>query len=447
MLHVRKCFYGIVGVTTAHSLASRGRNVLVLDRRSGPALGTSYINGTLICPSLMLPWTGRQMIPKLFKSFLDSSHPLKVHPRSLVDPALWHFGIHYLAACKTGHYATSTGRLARLAAYSRRCLDRLLLEDPSLGTLMDQTAKGTLQVFDSREALQNCLDASEEIRSAGIPLNVLSPEECDNVDPAVVQACREQGKEVVYLYSDLDTNGDIYKLTKRLVDLCKSMGGRFEYDCKVKALKRSSGGSAGWLAEMESGRELHAENIVLCGGVETPALAASLGLKLPMYPVKGYAITVPLRPGASQLRSNVVQDAKKLYLAPLGPDKVRITGCAEFAGMGPGATDVDMRRAGMLTKQAEQLMPDMVDVSNATYYAGLRPLSADDVPILGEASPGVFLNTGHGSKGWTHAFGSAELIADVVAGRSPALDLTPYAFSRFWPRIDRARVTHPIYAP
>jgi len=419
---------GVVGVCTAYSLARQGRAVRVLDGRAGPGQGTTFINGTLICPSLMLPWTGPKMIPKLIRSFTDSEHPLKLHPRALADPLLWRFGLHYLMSCRPGHFERSTRRLARLANYSRRCLDELLAARPSLGPLMSRTAEGTLQVFESREAMQGCLDASAQIRSAGVPLTVQSPDECGAAGADITRTLREQGKEAMYIFSGLDTNGDCHQFTRHLARACEELGVRFEYGASVSSFRRAPGGGVDVL--LEGDRSVTAKNLVLCAGVGSPGLAAKLGLYLPMYPVKGYIITVPLRPGFQQLPCNVVQDSKKVYLAPMGRDSIRVSGCAEFAGF--DAT-VDPQRARQLLAQAAALMPGALDTDRATFHAGLRPLSADDVPIIGMAGPQIFLNTGHGSKGWTHAFGSGQLVADLVAGRQPALAAQAYGPGRFWP--------------
>eukprot|EP00439_Symbiodinium_sp_Y106_P075153 s2320_g14.t2 len=407
---------GVVGICTAYSLARQGRRVKVLDQGSGPAQGSSWINGTLICPSLMLPWTGPQLIPKVFKSFYQQGHPLKVHPRALLSSDTYFFGLHYLASCRPGHGKRTTRRLANLARYSRHCLEALLRSHQELNGYMDRKAKGTLQVFEDKAAMQACLDASEQIQHAGVPLNVVRDENMEGAGDNLTERLRRQGLEALYLYSPLDTNGDCAKFTHFLERQCQELGVGFEYDSSVQGFQKNSGL---WEVVLPEQKPIRARNVILCAGVGSPRLAAMLGLRLPMAPVKGYAITVPLKPGVQQLSSNVVQDSSKLYLAPLGPDLVRITGFAEFAGFD---SSVDLDRATILAAQAEKLLPDCLDWDRAEYHTGLRPLSADDVPIIGEAKPNFFLNTGHGSKGWTHAAGSGQLVADLIAGREPYLD-------------------------
>lgn len=416
---------GVVGICTAYSLARQGRRVKVLDQGSGPAQGSSWINGTLICPSLMLPWTGPQLIPKVFKSFYQQGHPLKVHPRALLSSDTYFFGLHYLASCRPGHGKRTTRRLANLARYSRHCLEALLRSHQELNGYMDRKAKGTLQVFEDKAAMQACLDASEQIQHAGVPLNVVRDENMEGAGDNLTERLRRQGLEALYLYSPLDTNGDCAKFTHFLERQCQELGVGFEYDSSVQGFQKNSGL---WEVVLPEQKPIRARNVILCAGVGSPRLAAMLGLRLPMAPVKGYAITVPLKPGVQQLSSNVVQDSSKLYLAPLGPDLVRITGFAEFAGFD---SSVDLDRATILAAQAEKLLPDCLDWDRAEYHTGLRPLSADDVPIIGEAKPNFFLNTGHGSKGWTHAAGSGQLVADLIAGREPYLDPESYSLGRF----------------
>lgn len=248
------------------------------------------------------------------------------------------------------------------------------------------------------------------------------------MDGNVVRSLRDQGKEAMYIFSELDTNGDCRQFTCHLVSACRELGVKFEFGAKVTGFGRGADGGADVL--LEDGRCVTAGNLVLAAGTRSPELASLLGLYLPMYPVKGYAITVPLNPGFEQLQCNVVQDSKKVYLAPLGKEHIRISGCAEFAGFD---TSVEDDRASQLLEQSAALLPGMLDVDRAEKHAGLRPLSADDVPIIGRVGPGIFLNTGHGSKGWTHAFGSARLVADIVAGDEPELAVEPYGLARFWP--------------
>mmetsp|Transcript_40233 Transcript_40233/g.93162 ORF Transcript_40233/g.93162 Transcript_40233/m.93162 type:complete len:470 (-) Transcript_40233:304-1713(-) len=417
---------GVVGVCTAHSLAKRGRRVRVLDQAAGPAQGSSWINGTLICPSLMLPWTGPQLIPKLLKSFFQPRHPLKVHPRALCSMETYWFAAQYLASCRPGHCQLTTRRLANLARYSRHCMEVLLQTHPELNRFMDRKAAGTLQVFEDERSMQACLEASAEIQRAGIPLSVHAENPQGSIsDGELASRLKQQGMKALYLYSPLDTNGDCHKFASFLETQCRSLGVEFQYGASVEGFHQRDGM---WEVALQGQPALSASNVVLCAGVHSPHLASLLGMRLPMAPVKGYAITVPLRPGVAQLSSNVVQDSNKLYLAPLGPGLIRITGFAEFAGFD---TSVDRERAGILAEQADKLLPDCLDLDQAEYHAGLRPLSADDVPIVGEVKPNFFLNTGHGSKGWTHAAGSGQLVADLILRCQTQLDPESYNLSRF----------------
>ena len=235
-----------------------------------------------------------------------------------------------------------------MARYSRLCLEKLLQSHPELNTYMDRRAAGTLQVFDSQAAMKASLDASEEIQRAGVPLRVLTDE---NSSEELASRLRRQGLEALYLYSPWDTNGDCAKFTQFLERQCQKLDVRFQYRSHVQGFEEKDGL---WEVLLQGQLPVRARNVILCAGVGSPLLAAWLGLRLPMAPVKGYAITVPLRPGAQQLSSNVVQDSNKLYLAPVGPDLIRITGFAEFAGFD---ASVDMSRASILLEQADRLLP------------------------------------------------------------------------------------------
>ena len=208
------------------------------------------------------------------------------------------------------------------------------------------------EVFEDKAAMQACLDASEQIQHAGVPLNVVRDENMEGAGDNLTERLRRQGLEALYLYSPLDTNGDCAKFTHFLERQCQELGVGFEYDSSVQGFQKNSGL---WEVVLPEQKPIRARNVILCAGVGSPRLAAMLGLRLPMAPVKGYAITVPLKPGVQQLSSNVVQDSSKLYLAPLGPDLVRITGFAEFAGFD---SSVDLDRATILAAQAEKLLPD-----------------------------------------------------------------------------------------
>ena len=294
------------------------------------------------------PWTGPQLIPKLLKSFFHPRHPLKVHPSVLCSLDTYYFALHYLASCRPGHGARTTRRLANLARYSRHCLETLLVSHPELNGFMDRKAAGTLQVFDDQTAMQACLDASEEIQRAGVPLRIVREESGSDL----ADRLRQTGHEALYLYSPLDTNGDCAKFTHFLERQCQELGVRFRYDSVVQGFQDKNGL---WEIALRGQPPVRARNVILCAGTGSPSLASFLGVRLPMAPVKGYAITVPLKSGIQQLSSNVVQDSSKLYLAPLGPDLVRITGFAEFAGFD---ASVDMDRAMILTEQADKLLPN-----------------------------------------------------------------------------------------
>lgn len=408
---------GVVGTTIAYYLARAGHDVTVLDRQPGPALETSYANAGEVSPGYSAPWAGPGVPVKAIKWLLMHHSPLVIKP--FKDPAMWAWCLQMLRNCTEARYHVNKGRMVRLAEYSRDCL-RQLRDDT--GIRYDERTQGTLQLFRTQEQLDGVGKDIEILRESGVPFEVLDREGYIAHEPALA---RVQQKFVGGLRLPGDETGDCFQFTQRLAEMAKALGVKFMFNTQIEGLERQGRRISG---VRTSAGLLQADQVVMAMGSYSPALLKPLGLRVPVYPVKGYSITVPITHPERAPESTVMDETHKVAVTRLG-DRIRVGGTAQLSGF--DLTLVDARRR-TLEFVVQDLFPDAGDLARAEFWTGLRPMTPDGTPILGEtAYENLHLSTGHGTLGWTMAAGTGRVMADLLSGKRPEISMEGLTLARY----------------
>jgi D-amino-acid dehydrogenase len=408
---------GVVGTAVAWYLARAGHEVEVVDRQGGPALETSFANAGEVSPGYSAPWAGPGVPLKAVKWMLMRHSPLVIWP--LLDPAMWRWGWQMLMNCNARAYALNKSRMVPIAEYSRDCLKALRAET---GIAYDERALGTLQLFRTQGQLDGIGGDVEVLRQYGVPFEVLDREGFCRAEPALRHV---QHKVVGALRLPGDETGDCFQFTNALAALARGLGVRFRFDTTIDALQVGGGAITGVFT---SAGLLRADKVVLALGSHSPRLLEPVGLRIPVYPVKGYSITVPIADAAHAPESTIMDETHKVAVTRLG-DRIRVGGTAELAGY---SLALRQARRATLEHVVSDLFPRGGDVSRASFWCGLRPMTPDGTPIIG-ATPvkDLLLATGHGTLGWTMACGTGRVIADLVSGRDPEIDVTGLSMQRY----------------
>ncbi|MBK1712861.1 D-amino acid dehydrogenase [Rubrivivax gelatinosus] len=408
---------GVIGTSVAYYLARSGHEVEVVERQSGPALETSFGNAGEISPGYSSPWAGPGVPVKAIKWMLMTHSPLVVS--ALLDPKMWRWGLSMLANCNARAYALNKSRMVPIAEYSRDCLKALRAET---GIEYDDRAQGTLQLFRTQKQLEGIAGDVEVLRQYGVPFEVLDRDGFVKVEPALALT---QDKFVGALRLPNDETGDCFKFTNRLAEMARALGVRFRFDTTVQGVEVAGGRVS---AVRTTAGTLTADRVVVALGSFSPQWMKPLGLKLPVYPVKGYSITVPITDPAFAPESTIMDETHKVAVTRLG-DRIRVGGTAELGGY-----DLTLRdgRRRTLKHVVSDLFPRGGDVARAEFWCGLRPMTPDGTPIVGETPVrDLLLATGHGTLGWTMAAGTGRVIADIVSGRKPEIDVAPLNVARY----------------
>ncbi len=407
---------GIVGVTSAYQLAKAGHEVTVIDRQKGPALETSFANAGEVSFGYCSPWAAPGIPAKALKWLFMKHAPLILRPK--IDGAMLSWLVKMLSNCTSERYAINKSRMLRLADYSRISLAQLREET---GIAYDERMQGTLQLFRTQAQLDASAKDVKALAADGIPYEVLDPDGCIRVEPALGHV-RE--KIVGGLLTPKDETGDCFKFTNALAVKARELGVQFQYGATIKGLD-VEGGQAH--AVMTDRGRVGADAIVVALGSYSPLLLKPLGIGLSVYPVKGYSLTIPIIDAARAPESTVMDETYKIAITRLG-DRIRVGGMAEISGY---TNDLGPARRQTLEHSVTDLFPGG-DVAKASFWSGLRPMTPDGTPVIGPTKiKGLFLNTGHGTLGWTMSSGSARVISDLVSGRKPDIDATDLAISRY----------------
>jgi len=396
---------GVVGVTSAWYLARAGHQVTVLERQAAAGLETSFANGGQISVSHAEPWANPHAPLRALAWMRREDAPLLFRLRW--DAALLDWSLRFLRECSVRRTRDNIRNIVALALYSRRQLQILRAEAE---LVYDHLERGILHVYTDRREFAVALEAAAVMRDFGCDRRTVSSDECLEIEPALFPARRLL---VGGDYTASDESGDAHRFTQQLAIRCAARGVNFRYGLAIDRLDSSAGRIAGVLA----GGELHqADAYVAALGSYTPLLLRPLGLRLPVYPAKGYSATVPLGSDSVAPSVSLTDDGHKIVFSRLG-QRLRIAGTAEFNGYN---TELNAVRCRALTRRAAELFPALRPAGEVEFWCGLRPATPSNVPVIGRSPiANLFINTGHGTLGWTMACGSAAALADIVSGRQP----------------------------
>ncbi len=410
---------GVIGVTTAWWLARHDADVVVLDRQPGAGLETSFANGGQLSANHATPWAAPDTPLKALKWLGRPDAPLLFHLR--FDRALADWLVRFLANCRQARTRTNIERALRVALYSRQQLATIRA---ATQIEYDRLNCGILHIFRNRGEYDAALSAVSLMNAQGCERRPIDPDECIALEPALSAV---RGDLVGGIFSPGDESGDAYAFTVRLAAAAEAIGVEFRWNQTITRLRVNNRRISA--VETTAGDEIRADVFVAALGSYTPLLLKPLGLTLPVYPAKGYSVTIPIEAHQGAPTVALIDDQYKLVYSRLG-SRLRVAGTAEFAGYD---TSISEDRARFILETATELFPDCGDVSRAQFWAGLRPSTPDGVPVIGRV-PGIdnlVLNTGHGTLGWTMAAGSGRLATDLVLGRSPEIRLDDLGLDRF----------------
>lgn len=408
---------GVVGVSAAYQLGREGHEVTVVDRQPGPGLETSFANGGQISASHAEPWANPSTPGKALRWIGREDAPL-VFRWTRWDPPLWAWGVSFLRNCTAARTRINTERVLRIALYSRAALKELRAET---GIQYDHREQGILHIYRDPHEFGHARRAAEVMAGYGLSRTSHTASECVSIEPALGPVA---GELAGGLYSPDDESGDAYLFTTRLAELAGSAGVTFRFGVGIGGLEERGGRIVGVLTDIGT---LRADAYVLALGSFSPAVARTVGLKLPIYPAKGYSITLESA-GSAAPTVSITDDEHKIVFSRLG-ERLRIAGTAELAGWDATTTPA---RVDSIIRNARALFPAAGDFSAAITWAGLRPKTPDSVPLIGRTSfSNLFLNTGHGTLGWTMATGSARIVGALIANRDPEIDIRGLGLDRF----------------
>lgn len=408
---------GVIGVASAWYLAKAGHEVTVLERNNGAARETSFGNGGQISVSHAEPWANPAAPWKLLRWLGREDAPLLFRLRA--DPAQWSWGLKFLRECAARRSTHNMIQILNLGTYSRASLQALRQET---GIEYDQLTRGILHFYTSQKEFDAAIEPARIMRELGCERRVVGPDEVVRLEPALASiAPRLAGAT----YTSQDESGDVHRFTTRLAALCEAHGVRFCYGVRVQKLHAEGGRMRGVeFADETGGYQIaRADAYVLALGSFSPMLARPLGVKLDIYPAKGYSATLPVLDPARAPTVSLTDDEYKLVFSRFG-DRLRIAGTAELNGYGMALNPV---RCEAIVRRTLDIFPGMSRPELASYWTGLRPATPGNVPYIGASGvDGLWLNTGHGTLGWTHGCGSGRAIAELISGRVPEVD---FAFS------------------
>jgi D-amino-acid dehydrogenase len=408
---------GVIGSTAAYYLARDGHQVTVLERQPGPALETSFANAGEVSPGYSAPWAGPGVPLKAIKWILMQHSPLVIKP--MLDLAMWRWGAAMLRNCTEARYALNKARMVRLAEYSRDCMVALRA---ATGIRYDERMQGTLQLFRTQKQLDGTAKDVQILQQYGVPYQLLDRAGYLRYEPALAS---QQHKFVGALRLPGDETGDCHQFTCAIATMAQALGAEFRFNTTLRSLTHDGRGITGVHTDQGS---LQADRYLLALGSYSTAMLAPLKLRIPVYPVKGFSITLPITDAAQAPESTIMDETHKVAVTRLG-DRIRVGGTAQLSGFD---LKLDPGRRRTLEFVVTDLFPHGGDVARASFWTGLRPMTPDGTPIVGPTPVDrLWLATGHGTLGWTMAAGTGQLLADWMGGRTPAIDTDGLTIERY----------------
>ena len=408
---------GLLGVTSAYYLQQLGHEVTVIDRQAAPAAETSFANGGQISVSHAEPWANPSAPFKVLQWISREDAPLLFRLRA--DTRQWSWGLRFLRECTPARTRNNIGQIVRLGLYSREMLQALRRET---GITYDHRTQGILHFYTSPREFEAAQKPAELMRELGCERRVVSPGEAVRIEPALAHV---RDRLAGATYTAEDESGDANLFAREVVRLCRDRGVRFLMSHTVTALRTAGGSKGEQIDHVEAtdaeGRfqRLRGDAYVLALGSVSPLFVASLGINLPIYPAKGYSVTMPVLDESRANQVSLTDDEFKLVYSRLG-NRLRIAGTAELNGYD---RDLNRVRCEAIVRRVEDIFPGAGDTSQAQFWTGLRPATPSNVPLIGcTRLPNLYLNTGHGTLGWTHACGSGKSIARIISGLKPEVD-------------------------
>lgn len=398
---------GVIGTTSAWYLRQAGFEVTVVDRQPAPALETSFANAGQLSFGYTSPWAAPGVPFKAIKWLFEEHAPLAIRPTADIAQYRWLWQM--LRNCTSARYAVNKARMVRVSDYSRDCINELRA---ATGIDYEGRQLGTTQLFRTQQQLDAAAQDIEVLREYGVPYEVLDRQGIARVEPALA------GKTemlVGALRLPEDQTGDCQLFTTKLAALAEAAGVEFRFDQDIASIQTEGDRITGVRI---NGKLETADHYVLALGSYSPQLLAPLGMQLPVYPLKGYSLTLPITNAAMAPNSTILDESYKIAITRF-EDRIRVGGMAEVAGFD---LSLEPRRRATLEKVVKDLYPDGGDLSQASFWTGLRPATPDGTPVIG-ATPyrNLFLNTGHGTLGWTMAAGSGRYLADLMSGKQPQI--------------------------
>ncbi|MGO4998923.1 D-amino acid dehydrogenase [Oceanisphaera sp. W20_SRM_FM3] len=408
---------GVAGVASAWYLAQQGHDVVVLERQPNAAEETSFANAGQLSFGMSSPWAAPGIPQKAVKWLFQTHAPLKLRPS--LNPAQWQFMLSMLANCTEKAYAINKSRMVRVSEYSRHCINSLQDE---LQLPFEARKQGLLQVFRSQKQIDDAAKDINVLQEFNVNHQLLNVEECIAREPALA---RVKHKLVGGLHFPDDQTGDCNLFTKSLVERCKEKGVQFKFNTEIKALVSDGDRIMG--VQTAQGLEM-ADQVLVCMGSYSPFLLNPLGIRLPVYPIKGYSLTIEIKDTAAAPLSTVMDETYKVAITRFD-NRIRAAGTAELADFN---ADLPKARRETIAESVGSLFPEGGHLDSAQFWTGFRPMTPDGTPIIGGTRyKNLWLNTGHGTLGWTMAAGSAKLIADLISGNKPEIDASGLDVSRY----------------
>jgi len=404
---------GVIGTSTAWYLAEAGHDVEVIDRRPSPGMETSFANGGQISVCHAEPWANPDAPAKILKWIWRDDAPLLFRLR--MDPHQWMWGLRFLLECFPSRTHANIAEIVKLSLYSRASLHELRA---ATGITYNEVKLGILHYYTEAAEFERAVTSASIMRKYGLDREVKTVEQAIAIEPALGAA---RDKIVGATYTPSDESGDAHLFTVRLAEMAQQKGVRFHFGRTVAEIRAEGGRITGVVTRQGAGHEavMTADAYVVALASYSPLFTRPIGIDLPVYPAKGYSASVPIRDDAKAPRVSLTDDSAKIVYSRLG-NRMRIAGTAELSGY---STDLNAVRCEALIRRAREMFPEAGDYERASFWTGLRPSTPSNVPLVGRTRlPNLYLNTGHGTLGWTMAAGSGRALADIISGRKPHVD-------------------------